>query len=58
MYGAETWIWMQADINRLMAVEMRFIRTSVEGKSMRKKIGNEKMEENLKVSILEGRLIH
>jgi hypothetical protein len=38
----------QADINRPTAVVTRFIRTSIEGKSMAKTIGKEKMGENYK----------
>jgi hypothetical protein len=26
MYGAETWTWTKADINRLTAAEVRFLR--------------------------------
>jgi uncharacterized protein involved in cysteine biosynthesis len=25
-YGAETWTWIMADISRIMAVEMRFLK--------------------------------
>jgi hypothetical protein len=32
MYGTETWMWTKADISRLMATEMRFLRVR-EGKT-------------------------
>jgi hypothetical protein len=31
VYRAETWSWTKADINKLMAAEMRFLR-SIKGK--------------------------
>jgi hypothetical protein len=48
MYGAETWTWATADtyISRLMVAEMRFVR-SIEGKTIRERIRNEKNKENL-----------
>jgi hypothetical protein len=40
-YGAETWIWTKADISRLTAVEMRFLRNT-ERKPKRKRIRHKK----------------
>jgi hypothetical protein len=34
-YGAETWTWTKASINRLVAAEMGFLR-SVEGKNQKR----------------------
>jgi hypothetical protein len=55
-YTVETWTWAIADINRLMAAEVRFL-TSTEGKI--KKVEQEMKKENrenLKSSTLEGKL--
>jgi hypothetical protein len=53
MYGAETWI--KADINRITAAEKRLLR-SIEGKTKRDRIRNEKFIENLKLNNLEDKL--
>jgi hypothetical protein len=37
MFGAEMWVWAKADIGRLMAAEMRFLRTAKRAR-IRKKI--------------------
>jgi hypothetical protein len=42
MYGVGTWTWAKADISRLMAAEMRSLR-STEGKTKRERIRNEKI---------------
>jgi hypothetical protein len=36
-YEAETWTWTKADISRLTAAEMRFLRR-IEGKKKRKEL--------------------
>jgi hypothetical protein len=41
MYGVETWTWIKADISRLTAAEIKFIR-SIEGKTERGKIRSKK----------------
>jgi hypothetical protein len=42
MNGEETWTWTKADISRLMAAEMRFLR-SLEVKTKKERIRNEKI---------------
>jgi hypothetical protein len=43
-YGAETWIWTKADISRLMAADMKFLR-SIQAKK-RERMRNEKTGES------------
>lgn len=40
IYGAESWTWTKAGINRLTEAEVRFVRI-IGGKTEREKIGHE-----------------
>jgi hypothetical protein len=46
MYRAETWTWTKADISRLMAAEMTFLR-SIEGRTKKGGITNENIRDHL-----------
>jgi hypothetical protein len=56
-YGAETRTWTRADINRLMAAEMRFLRSKAEW-IKRKRIRNKtnKQTKKIKINTMEGKL--
>jgi hypothetical protein len=50
IYGAETWTWTKADISRLVAAKMRFLR-SLEGKTKQDIISNGKIGQNIRRQI-------